>query len=476
MWTVELIVMGVMIALNSVFAAYEIALASVGAARLDTLVHERRGGAASALRMRTSMEASLAVVQLGITLVGAIAAATGGAGAEASIEPLLRPHLTGFGLPEGFVQFTAIAIVVLPLTYVTIIFGELVPKVFALRNKEWIVLKLSPIMEWFSLCVFPAVWLLETSVWLILKLAGGGQTDETISEEAAQQELQATAAHARSARLIGRREERIIVNAARLRATPVRRIMLPDDYITLLHVGDSLGKALLAAHHDMHTRFPVAEKPDDPQTIVGYVNFKDVVAAMRLSPKEPSLRSIMRPLPSVGADISVAACLEQLIRDHNHIALVRDEQGKVLGMITMEDILEELVGEIHDEYDRLPAYIVPSGEGWIVGGNASLSAVAQQTGLELSPPGERPVHTFNEWVMEHLGRPVDRGEEFYVQDYRILVRKVRRQFVMEAQITHEDAPRENLPQTSQAQEDAGEKIAAAEETATRAAEAESARK
>jgi putative hemolysin len=445
MWTVELIVMGVMIAFNSVFAAYEIALASVGAARLDTLVHERRRGAPAALRMRTSMEASLAVVQLGITLVGAIAAATGGAGAEKSIEP----SLLAMGISPNLAQFLAIACVVLPLTYVTIVFGELVPKVFALQNKEWIVLKLSPIMEWFGLIAWPAVWLLETSVWLILKIFGGGRTDEALSEEAAQQELQATAAHARSARLIGRREERIIVNAARLRATPVRRIMLPDDYITMLHVNDTLGSALLAAHHDMHTRFPVCEKPDDPQAIIGYVNFKDVVAAMRLSPKEPSLRSIMRPLPSVGADISVAQCLEQLIRDHNHIALVRDEHGKVLGMITMEDILEELVGEIHDEYDRLPAYIVPSGDGWIVGGNASLAAVGQQTGLELSPPGERPVNTFNEWVMEYLGRPVDRGEEFFVQDYRILVRKVRRQFVMEAQISPEDAPRNELPQVSE---------------------------
>jgi putative hemolysin len=452
MWTVEIIVMLAMIALNSVFAAYEIALASVSTARLETLCHERRHGAAAALRMRKGIEGSLAVVQLGITLVGAIAAATGGAGAEESLEPMLQQ----WGLRGGMAQFVAIALVVLPLTYFTIVFGELVPKVFALQNREWICLKLSPIMEWFSLCVWPAVWFLETSVWLILKvvtLGRHGSADEVLTEAAAQQELSATAAQARSARLIGRREERIIVNAARLRGTPVRKIMLPAEYITMLHVGDSLASALVIAHQDMHTRFPVAEKRDDPQTIVGYVNFKDVVAAMRISPREPTLRNVMRPLPSVADETSVGGVLETLIRDHNHIALVRDEHGKVQGMVTMEDILEELVGEIHDEYDRLPAYIIPAGEGWIVGGNATLASVQQHIGLVLTPPGERPVHTFNEWVLEHLGRPVDRGEEFYVQGYRVLVRKVRRQFVMEAQITRGEA---ELPDEHRGDEAHGE--------------------
>ena len=154
MWTIELVVMACMIALNGVFAAYEIALASIGLARLDTLVQERRRGAAAAMRMKQGIEGSLAVVQLGITLVGAIAAATGGAGAEESIEPAMLE----FGFSAAMARFLAVAVIVLPLTVVTIIFGELVPKVFALGNREWVCLRLSPLMEWFSWCVWPAVW------------------------------------------------------------------------------------------------------------------------------------------------------------------------------------------------------------------------------------------------------------------------------------------------------------------------------
>ena len=240
MWTVELIVMAVMIVFNGVFAAYEIALASVGLARLDTLIHEGRRGASSAMRMKQSMEASLAVVQLGITLVGAIAAATGGAGAEESLEPFVRE----LGFAGAWSQVIAIAAVVVPLTVVTIIFGELVPKVFALENREWVVLRLSPLMEWFSYCVWPAVWFLESSVSLIVRLGKRRwKASDAGSNAAALQELRAIAAIARTSRLIGRREESIIVSAARLSSTTIDSVMLPAQCVSFLSVEDTLSEA-----------------------------------------------------------------------------------------------------------------------------------------------------------------------------------------------------------------------------------------
>lgn len=441
MWSLELLVMAVMVVVNSVFAAYEIALASVGLGRLDTLANQHRSGAAAALRMRNNMEASLAVVQLGITLVGAIAAATGGAGAGDIIEPWLQNFVS-----PGLAQFLAITLVVIPLTVVTIIFGELVPKVFALRHKEWVCLKLSPVMEWFAVSVWPAVWFFETSVDLIMRWGARlqpkpGQTGQ--SEEAALQELRAIAALARMSRLIGAREEGIIVNAARLSNLPIRRIMLPAEYISTLNLDDELADALIAAHHDMHTRFPVTQRRGDPQSIVGYVNFKDIVACMRISPHEPSIRAIVRPLSTLQAEQSVASALEQLIREHHHIALVRDAAGAVVGMVTLEDIIEELVGEIHDEFDRLPAHITPAGAGWVVGGGTSLAQLAKITGIELPVESDGhapPPATLSEWVVRRLGRPVDRGEEVKIDGIRILIRKERRQAVQEAQLSRETSP------------------------------------
>jgi putative hemolysin len=196
----------------------------------------------------------------------------------------------------------------------------------------------------------------------------------------------------------------------------------------------------------MHTRFPVAERPDDPQSILGYVNFKDLVALMRLSrPHDASLQAILRPMPSIAADLLLTSCLERLIREHTHIALVCDTAGNVVGLVTLEDILEELVGEIQDEYDRLPVHAVPSGRAWVVGGGLALARLNELTGIDLAadPPCKAPkdgVRNVSEWVIGHLQGPV-RGGDIIERDggLRVVVRKVRRQKVLEAQVGRADA-------------------------------------
>jgi putative hemolysin len=411
---------------------------------LQALVKEERRGAKTALAMKEKIEASLAVIQLGITLVGAVAAATGGAGAEESLAPMLRR----WGIPSSFAQLLAIALVVAPLTMITIVIGELVPKVFALRNKEWVCLKLARPMAWFSYSVWPAVWLLENIVRLIMSWGerkwsprGGPKPGE-----AALHELHGAAAEARMSRLIGRREEGIIVSASHLAATRLHQVMLPAEYIGMLFADQSLSDALVAAHQDMHTRFPVTEELGNPQRIIGYANFKDIVAALRLAPSEPTLRNLVRPLRNFSAEMSAADCLEQMMRERNHIALVRDAQQKVIGMITLEDIVEELVGEIHDEFDRLPAFISPLGQGWIAGGFVPLTQLRDVTGIDLQPLSEKPIYTLSDWIVEKLGRPPRGGEEVDTNGCRILVRKTRHTLVQEAYLSHREAqPSEAAP-------------------------------
>ncbi len=203
-------------------------------------------------------------------------------------------------------------------------------------------------------------------------------------------ELRAQAASARASRLIGEREERIILGAARFSSRTVPRDHAARPSTSACWTSNaSLSECLVTAHLEMHTRFPVVEQPGDPESILGYVNFKDLVALMRLSqPHEASLRAILRPLPSLRADVLLTACLERLIHEHTHIALVRDAAGKVVGLITLEDVLEELVGEIQDEYDRLPVHAVPSGWAWVVGGGLGLGRLKELTGIDLAadPP------------------------------------------------------------------------------------------
>ena len=434
MWGLEIAVMLAMIAINSIFAGYEIALASITVARLQRLATDKRAGAKVALYMKENMEAILAVVQLGITLVAAIAAAVGGAGAEENLAPAIQANLD---VTQGTSEFIALAGVVLPLTVVTIIFGELIPKVFALRNAEWVCLRLSPFMRWFAFSVWPAVWLFETVVAGVMSWGERFRGANSPKPEMAElHEIRATAAIARASRLIGHREEGIIHGATEMQSRAVRDIMLSAAYIRMLDVNASLGDNLVTAHLDMHTRFPVVSQMGDLQTIVGYVNVKDIIATMRLNPKDPSLRSIVRRLPSFRELQPIAECLERLMREHTHIAIVRDQSEKVVGMVSLEDILEELVGEIEDEYDRLPSHIVSSGNAWVVGGGVPLARLKAATGMDLIadlPPDG--ANTLSEWVIGHLGHELTGGETVEHGIWRVVVRKVRRKKVQEAQVS-----------------------------------------
>jgi putative hemolysin len=201
-----------------------------------------------------------------------------------------------------------------------------------------------------------------------------------------------------------------------------------------------MAESLTLAHTDMHTRFPVCAEPGNPQTICGYVNFKDIVSELRLSPDQPSLRGIMRAMPEVSDQLTIAMTLEKIIRDHVHISMVRDQKSQIVGIVTLEDILEELVGDILDEYDRAPSHISEGLVGWVMGGGVTLERMELATGVKLDrkslPPECRTVH---DWVSLHFTRPVRGGDIVRDSGLRVLVRKVRRQKVLEAQVARDES-------------------------------------
>jgi putative hemolysin len=428
---VELAIVVLMVMVNAIFASYEIALASVSPARLETLASEKKSGAIAALYMKSGIEKSLAVVQLGITLVGMIAGATGGASATDDLAPWLR----SFGLSEVASSIVAIILVVTPLTAVTIIVGELMPKLFALRHKEWVCLTLSPVMRMFTLSVWPVVWLLEWSASSLMdfleKLWQPSLSSSTKHEAAEIVEFKTALSVVRGARLIGVQEENIILRAARLAGRKVSEAMIPAQHIRMLDLSENLSTSLTSAHLDLHTRFPVCREANNPQTIEGYVNFKDIVTALKISQHDASLRGIMRDIPRIQATAPVTSALEFMLREHTHIALVQSNET-IVGLLTLEDIVEELVGDIEDELDQLPVYIVRSGTGWIVGGGAKLTRVQELTGIEIDASSA----TLSSWMAsqtEHV-----RGSEAIRRDgFRIIVRKVRMNRVLEAHVIAE---------------------------------------
>lgn len=419
-----------MLLLNGIFAAYELALASVRPGRLRTLADQHVRGAATALRMKNRMEGSLAVVQLGITLVGAIAAAAGGS----SIDERLGPYFQRtFDIPLYLAELLALTCLVIPLSAVTIVIGELIPKVLAIKNAEWVCVTLSPAMWAFSLIVYPAVllfeWLTTSFVRLIEWVLPGRDTDE---RQAHLHELRAQVNLLRATQVIGRQEERIMLQASKLSTMKVRDIMMPEDDIVMVLADAPLSENLVIAHMDLHTRFPVTVKRGDPQAIIGYVTFKDMVLLAKTHPGNPVLREIVRQIISLPQDMPLSEALRRMIAEHNHLALVRGEGGKLVGMITQEDIFEELVGDIQDEFDRLPRHMSPAGHQLVVGGGVTLGQLRDALKRADLADGLPPNKTLNDWLNNGREEPLKGGDMVVIDRVWAQVRKVRRRRITEA--------------------------------------------
>jgi putative hemolysin len=442
MFVYELAVIAAMLVFNAIFAAYEMGLASISRARLAILLHDRRKGAADAVFMKDRMEASLAVVQVGITVVGAVAAATGGAGVQEQFSPYLRQ----WGLSKTLADIVALAVLVVPLTFVTIVFAELVPKMIALHNNEWVVLRLSPIMRILARAAYPVVWLIEGAVKAVIRLLPHHSRAQTGAQSQWLHELRAAVSLARASKLLGEREEKIVLAAAQMSARPVRDIIIPAQDMSMIYVGSTLMEALVQAHLDMHTRFPVCMAPNDPQSVETYVNFKDIVAAMRVNPKDPSLKGISRPIKKVQEDMALSNLLEMMIQQKTHIVLVVSKEGTVLGMVTLEDVIEELVGEIEDEFDRLPVHIHPCGTAWIMGGGVPMTTAASTVGLDWSTKfaGGR-VPALADWARQNAPDGLQGGEAIEKEGLRVVPRKFRRKRLSEAMVSAagRDAPVDN---------------------------------
>lgn len=428
---IETIVIGLMLVLNGLFAAYEMALASVSRAHLAFYVQQNKAGAKDALYMKDRIEGSLAVVQVGITLVGAIAAAVGGVSVTGSLKPYLETH---YGLSSLLASFLSLVILILPLSFLTIIFAELIPKTFALNNKEWVCLKFSGFMRMLALVINPLVVLMERSVKFFLDLFGSpkmsmGADD---SQHTSLRELTAAVSLARASKLIGAQEEKIVLSAASLSVRPIREIMIASSDISMIAASQTLTEALIKAHMDMHTRFPVSETDNDPQTIIGYLNFKDIMAALKLNPTNPTVRGILRPIKKIEADMVIARALEQMIRERLHIALVCAKDGPVVGMITMEDIIEELVGDIEDEFDRLPGYIYPFGtDSWIMGGAVTLADVERNINMRLDNGALDRSIKLADWCESHSELEIKGGDTIQADGIQVLVRKLKRKKMSE---------------------------------------------
>lgn len=235
-------------------------------------------------------------------------------------------------------------------------------------------------------------------------------------------EVVALAGHARLVHMITPQQENIITQAAYLSKQAAADIMVPVEQITFLSSDQTLPQAIITAHLDPHTRFPVVEKGDRDK-VQGYINFKELVYRVRTNPAEPTLHGVIRPVRFVPHDMPCHQVLHAFVNEHEHMAIVRDAQGKTVGLITLEDVVEVLLGDLQDEFDRLPkmCHSLPKGV-WIVGGGVPMSELAER----LKMPSIAGEGTLSTWMAARLGEKLVVDQRLRVEPLEFTIRRIRR--------------------------------------------------
>lgn len=313
----------------------------------------------------------------------------------------------------------------LVFTYLMLQFTEILPKTLGVRYNR----SLAPIIGG------PLSWLVFffRPISYVVRLAnrpferGGKKAQPEVSLD----EITALAGLARLSKLIGSHQERIIRGASRLSRMRVGQVMIPVEQVTFLSTSQRLTDAIVTAHLDPHTRFPICEEGDRDR-VVGYVNFKEMIYYARTNPNDWSLRGVVRPVRFVSPDQQAGELLSLFVEEHVHIAIVRDDKGKTLGLITLEDVVEELVGELEDEFDHPPRMLhALTGNTWMVGGGVAVQEMASRIGIGL----ENPQGDVSSWLIGRINRVPKPGEVYREGGVDFVVRRTRRGKVFEVAVS-----------------------------------------
>jgi putative hemolysin len=310
-------------------------------------------------------------------------------------------------------------------TYLMLQFTEILPKTLGVIHNRGIALLIARPLSALTFILGPVIYL----VHLINRPLEGRRTAE--QAPASLEEITALAGLARLSNVIGSHQERIIRGASRLSRLNVAHVMIPVEHVTFLSTVQSINDAIIAAHLDPHTRFPVCQG-DDRNAVMGYVNFKEMVYYVRTNPNERSLVGVIRPVRIVAPEESASELLRVFVDEHVHMAIVRDAGGRTLGLVTLEDIVEELVGELGDEFDRPPRMLHRlSGGMWMVGGGLPMSNLA--SALEVDLPDR--TGTVSDWLLRRIGHVPKLGEVYRTEKIEFTVRRTRRGKVFEVAVS-----------------------------------------
>jgi putative hemolysin len=349
----------------------------------------------------------LAAVQIGVTVAGFFSAAYGGS----TLAPDLAPHLEGMGLAESAAETTALVVLTLFIAYLSLVLGELVPKRLALQKAAGVSLLAAPLLDRFATLMRPVIWLLSVSTNAVVRLLGGDPA--ATSEELSEEELRELVS---SHEALDEQERRILSDVLAASETTLKEVMRPRGDVTFLAGDLPLSEAVRAVEELPYSRYPVAG--DGFDDVLGFLHVRDLIGMAVEDHRR--VRDVRRPVLMLPGSKHVLPTVATMRQEGVHLAVVVDEYGGTDGIVTLEDLVEELVGEIRDEYDaRQPA--VP-GDPSDVPGGVSLEEFAEKTGIELE---DGSYETVAGYVIARLGHIPEVGEHVELEQGRLEVAEMR---------------------------------------------------
>jgi CBS domain containing-hemolysin-like protein len=412
----QLALTALLVAANGFFVATEFALARLRPTQIADFEAQRLPGAKSVRHAVEHIDAYLAACQLGITIASLGLGVLG----ERAFNDLFENLLGEGAAVAGVAVAGALAFAIITLLH--IVFGELSPKSLAIARTNRVVLLVAPPMRVYYLVARPLVDLFNGLGNLVLKPFGIPPAREVGSEPHSEDELRLLLRESSREGLIDPEEQRFSENVLTFGDRRAREVMRPRPEVVWVADDATVREAAQVAIEAGLTRLPVCERDRGLDAPVGLVHAKDMLAAA-LANADAKVSALARQLHVVADGTLIDELLATLRRQREHMALVVDEHGTAVGLVTLEDVLEEIVGEIEDEFDRPPdAEVVRENGGWRISGGASLHDVETALGVDLPDSHEA---TIGGYLLERLGRLPDEGEEVDLLGMRAKVLSVK---------------------------------------------------
>jgi putative hemolysin len=396
----EILIVVALVLLNGFLSMSELAVVSSRPARLKLLATEGQGGAATALRLAEDPGKFISSVQTGITLVGVLSGACSGA----TLGQRLTAWLLSAGVPDRAADALGVGVVVIAITYISLVLVELVPNQLALRQPERIAALVDPTMRIIAIVAAPIVWLLDTSGQGVLALLGQrGDSGEKVTDE----EVKTIIAEAESAGVLESDERNMISGVMRFADRSARGLMTPRRDVELIDLAEPTETILKQVRETNRSMLPVQD--GNPDQIIGVLVRKDLIGVFA-DGAPLDIRALVRQAPVVMDRSDALAVLRAIRSSVVHMALVFDEYGHFEGIVTSGDVLEAITGAFREEEGIEPAFVTREDRSWIVSGWMPVDEFADKLGV---PVGRDPkFETVAGFVLAELNHLPRVGETF----------------------------------------------------------------